>query len=166
MVLDIGTGSGAILLALLSEMPNAFGVGTDASPGALIVARANARRLRLDDRAAFVASNWGEAIAAPVDLIVCNPPYIPTGEIADLAREVRCHDPPAALDGGADGLEAYRQVVGTLRPQLHPGGRGIFEVGAGQADAVEALGTGCGLAARRHRDLAGIERVVEFFPAG
>ena len=110
-IADLGTGSGAILLALLSELPEAYGVGTDISEAALRTASTNAVDLGLDRRAAFVACDYAAALSGPFDLIVSNPPYIRSAEIAGLATEVRDHDPLAALDGGTDGLDAYRALI-------------------------------------------------------
>ncbi|HWX62193.1 peptide chain release factor N(5)-glutamine methyltransferase, partial [Bradyrhizobium sp.] len=110
-IVDIGTGSGAILLALLHELPNAIGAGTDISAGALQTARRNAAALNLASRALFVACDYAAALSGPFDLIVSNPPYIRSSDIAGLATEVRDHDPLPALDGGADGLDAYRALI-------------------------------------------------------
>src|SRR5262249_6137776 len=110
-IADLGTGSGALLLALLSELPNAFAVGTDLSMDALAVARDNAERLGLAARAAFVACDFAGGLAGPFDLVVANPPYVASHELAQLAPEVRDHDPLLALDGGADGLRAYRALA-------------------------------------------------------
>lgn len=157
---DLGTGSGAILLALLSELPNAFGVGTDTSFGALRLARHNARHLRLE-RAAFVACDLGAALAGSFDLIVANPPYIASDEIATLAPDVRDYDPRAALDGGRDGLDCYRAIAATIPPLLKPAGALVVELGAGQAAAVGALFSQAGLAPVCLRtDLGGTSRVL------
>lgn len=159
-IADLGTGSGAILLALLSELPNAFGVGTDISPNALETARANARSLGLDARAGFLACDYGSALGSPLDLVVSNPPYIAARDIAALEVEVRDHDPRAALDGGADGLDAYRAIAADAR-RLIGQGHLVVEIGAGQARDVEAIFAAKGLAvtARRH-DLAGETRAL------
>ncbi len=161
-IADLGTGSGAILLALLSELPAAFGVGTDRSERALAVARRNAEKLGLADRAAFIACNFADAIAPPCDLVVANPPYIPTGDIAALAPEVRDYDPHLALDGGRDGLAAYRAIAADAARVLAPGGSIAVEIGIGQADAVTALLARQGLTVpdAPRRDLAGRARVV------
>ena len=159
-IADLGTGSGAILLALLSELPNAFGVGTDTSFGALHLARHNARHLQLG-RAAFVACDFGAALVGSFDLIVANPPYIASDEIARLAPEVRDYDPPAALDGGPDGLDCYRAIAATIAPLLKPAGVLVVELGAGQAAAVGALFSQAGLAPVCLRtDLAGTPRAL------
>jgi release factor glutamine methyltransferase len=160
-ILDIGTGSGALLLALLSELPNAVGLGTDISVAALQVARANAERNGLLARCNFVACDIAAGVQGPFDLVVSNPPYVARGEIATLAPEVRVYDPAAALDGGHDGLDGYRAIAGVARGLLAPAGRLIVELGAGQEPAVRALFTNAGLnvtAARK--DLAGIPRAL------
>ncbi len=160
-IVDLGTGSGAILVALLHELPQAFGIGTDCSVTAIETARENARRVGVAPRAAFVACDFGAALAGGFDLVVANPPYIATAEIAALPREVRDFDPMAALDGGADGLAAYRTIAADARRLLAPGGFLVLEVGAGQSDAVSALAGAAGLTAiAATADLAGIPRVV------
>jgi release factor glutamine methyltransferase len=161
-IADIGTGSGAILLALLSELPNAFGVGTDISVAALRTANANAVHLGLNRRAVFVACDYAAALADSFDLIVSNPPYIRSAEIAGLALEVRDHDPRTALDGGADGLDAYRVVIPEAVRLLLPGGALVVEAGQGQSGPIEGLMTAAGLTHERpaKSDLAGIRRAV------
>jgi release factor glutamine methyltransferase len=160
-IVDLGTGSGAILVALLHELPQAFGVGTDCSVAAIETARENARRLGVAPRAAFFACDFGAALGGGFDLVVANPPYIATPEIGTLAREVRDFDPLAALDGGADGLTAYRTIVADAGRLLAPGAFLVLEVGAGQSDAVSALSGAAGLTAvAATPDLAGIPRVV------
>ncbi len=160
-ILDIGTGSGALLLALLGELPNAVGIGTDISAPALDVARGNAERNGLAERSNFVDCNIAEGVQGPFDLIVSNPPYVPRGDIAALAPEVRDYDPALALDGGADGLDGYRAIAADARRLLAPGGRLIVELGAGQEPAVRALFTKAGLTvAAVHNDLAGIPRAL------
>jgi release factor glutamine methyltransferase len=142
---DLGTGSGALLLALLSELPHATGVGTDLCPAALAVARANADALDLAGRARFVVCDYGAALQGAFDLIVCNPPYVRSWEIAALAAEVREHDPRLALDGGDDGLRGYRALADDARRLLARDGRLVVELGVGQADAVTELFTRIGL---------------------
>lgn len=161
-IADIGTGSGAILLALLSELPDATGIGTDISIGALRTAQANADRLGLGERARFIESDYTDKLKGPFDLIVSNPPYIKRGDIAHLAAEVRDHDPRRALDGGSDGLVAYRALAHDISRLLEQGGAFALEVGQGQADDVADLMQTAGLhTIRPHRhDLAGISRVV------
>lgn len=159
---DLGTGSGAILLALLSEWPASFGVATDLSADALQAARANARHLGGADRAAFVACDYASALRGGFDLIVSNPPYIRSADLAGLATEVRDHDPLLALDGGADGLVAYRVIVAQAVDLLAPSGTLIVEIGHDQADDVSRLMAAAGLApdkAIRH-DLGGRPRVA------
>jgi release factor glutamine methyltransferase len=158
---DLGTGSGAILIALLHELPGAVGVGTDRDAAALATARANARALGAAQRAAFVACDYGAALAGGVDLVVANPPYIATAEIATLAAEVRDFDPRPALDGGPDGLAAYRAITADAGRLLAPGAALVMEIGAGQAATVSALAAAAGLGSIAVApDLAGISRVV------
>jgi len=160
-ILDIGTGSGALLLALLSELPNALGIGTDISAPALAIARANAERHRLASRCRFVACDIAGTLQGPFNLIVSNPPYVARRDIASLAPEVRDYDPAVALDGGTDGLDGYRTIAAEGRRLLAPGGRLIVELGAGQETAVRALFTKAGLTAgAAHRDLTGIPRAL------
>jgi len=126
-VLDLGTGSGCLLLALLCELPSATGLGVDISEGAVGIARENAEALDLSDRASFVQSNWTKGLDTAFDLIISNPPYIPMAEIASLDRDVRDHDPARALDGGADGMECYRALVEQIPNRMTPGGYAVFE---------------------------------------
>jgi len=160
-IADLGTGSGALLLALLSELPNAAGAGTDISETALACARANARVLGLSGRAAFVACDYGTALKGLFDLVVSKPPYIAHNDIASLQGEVRLFDPPRALDGGPDGLDGYRAVVAGARRLLGPGGVLVVELGAGQSEAVSALFAATGLAIEASRnDLSGTARAL------
>ena len=129
-LLDLGTGSGCILISLLHELPGASGVGVDRAAGAVRVARHNARRLGVADRAAFHCGSWGEALSARFDLLLCNPPYVATGEIAGLDAGVARHDPRAALDGGGDGLACHRQIAPRLVRLLAPGGSGASPRGS------------------------------------
>jgi release factor glutamine methyltransferase len=162
-IADLGTGSGAILLALLSELPGASAIGTDIDERALRVARANARQSGLAARAAFVACDFGAALSGPFDLVVSNPPYIASGDIAMLAREVREHDPRRALDGGSDGLAAYRAIAADARRLVRPGGSLVVEIGIGQAKAAAEIFTDGGLAvAERRSDLSSIPRALGF----
>jgi release factor glutamine methyltransferase len=160
-VFDLGAGTGAILLALLSELPRARGVGVDLAFGAVEVARSNAERLRLTDRASFLVGDWAAAIGAEFDIVVANPPYIPSQEIDSLPLEVRCFDPHLALDGGGDGLNAHRAIFADLERIVKRGGHAFIEVGAGQLDTVARLAENHGFATKEHCDLAGIGRVVE-----
>ena len=161
-IADIGTGSGAILLALLHEIPDASGIGTDLSQNALRTARDNAVALGLADRAGFVACSYAAALGGPFDLIVSNPPYIPSAEIPKLSVEVREHDPHLALDGGNDGYDAYRALIPQAGERLAPGGALIVEAGQGQAQNIETLMRGAALSVDRSpkADLAGIPRAV------
>lgn len=167
-ILDLGTGSGCLLLALLSELPQADGCGIDISTEAVTQASANAERLGLSSRAGFLVHSWGQGLAlggaadaGPWDLVVSNPPYIASGDIAGLAPEVAGFDPPGALDGGADGLDAYRDLIPAVAAVLRPEGLLALEIGHGQAAAVEGLLRAAGLAPlRRAADLAGIERCL------
>jgi release factor glutamine methyltransferase len=161
-VLDIGTGSGALLLALLSELPSATGVATDISVDALKVAEGNARLLGFGKRATFVACNFTDALRGPFDLVVSNPPYISSQEIPTLGPEVRNHDPRIALDGGEDGLAAYRAIADDALRLLTPRGRLVTELGQGQAEPVSAIMRAAGLTIETpiRRDLAGINRAL------
>jgi release factor glutamine methyltransferase len=161
-IADLGTGSGAILLALLSELPNASGVGTDISVPALQTARDNAGQLGLAARAAFVACDYAAALSGPFDLIVSNPPYIRSAHITSLDAEVRDHDPHRALDGGFDGLDAYRLIAPEATRLLAPGGALVVEVGHGQSGDVQGLIAAAGLTPTGppKSDLAGIRRAV------
>jgi release factor glutamine methyltransferase len=159
---DLGTGSGAILLALLSELPEAHGFGTDISAAALQTAAANAARAGLAGRATFIACDYAAGLSGLFDLIVSNPPYIRSADIGGLAAEVRDHDPLAALDGGADGLDAYRALIPQAAGVLAPGAVLVVEAGQGQSGDIEALMTAAGLAHEiaPKADLAGIPRAV------
>jgi release factor glutamine methyltransferase len=161
-IADLGTGSGAILLALLSELPAAQGFGTDISEGALQTAGANAARAGLSDRATFVACDYASGLTGPFDLIVSNPPYIRSADIAGLATEVRNHDPLAALDGGADGLDAYRVLIPQAAGLLAPRAALVVEAGEGQSAQIQALMTAAGLmpVIAPKADLAGLLRAV------
>jgi release factor glutamine methyltransferase len=161
-IADLGTGSGALLLALLSELPTARGIGTDINPAALCCARDNPFALALADRAGLVACDYGAALAGPFDLIVSNPPYVVRDEIATLAPEVRVFDPAVALDGGPDGLAAYRAIAAVAPRLLGPDGVLVLELGIGQLGAVESLLAAAGLVSieePRH-DLLGIARAL------
>nr|WP_294523683.1 peptide chain release factor N(5)-glutamine methyltransferase [uncultured Rhodopila sp.] len=165
-ILDLGSGTGCLLLALLHEFPAAFGIGIDIAPDAAGLARRNAIRIGLADRAAFLAGDWTKPIAGRFDLVISNPPYIPAADIDDLMPEVALHEPRRALDGGADGYDAYRTILGDLPGRLLPGGTAILELGAGQAKEVAALARQAGFAASLHLDLAGIQRAVVLSPIG
>lgn len=158
-VLDLGTGTGCLLLALLSELPAATGVGVDLSDQALDIARRNACRLGFADRATFVRGSWGAGLDERFDLIVTNPPYVAEAEAGALPPDVAAYEPAGALFGGPDGLESYRALAPDLARLLAPGGLAVVELGAGAAAAVATILSGVGLAERERRpDLAGIER--------
>lgn len=160
-ILDLGTGSGCLLISLLTELPRAWGVGVDASRDAVTMARRNAMRLGVGDRAAFLAGNWGRALEGAFDLLVCNPPYVAESEIDALAPEVARFDPRSALSGGADGLDVYRALAPSLPALLTPRGWVVLEVGAGQATAVTTYLADAGLVALETvNDLAGVPRCV------
>lgn len=160
-ILDLGTGSGAILVALLHELPAAWGVGLDRSPDALACAAGNAAANGVADRAAYCCSDWATAVDGRFDLVVSNPPYIRAGLVAGLAPEVRSHDPVRALDGGPDGLAAYRAILADLPRLLVAGGAAVLEIGFDQAEAVSRLAEGAGLTVERlATDLAGRPRAV------
>jgi release factor glutamine methyltransferase len=159
-IADLGTGSGALLLALLSELPNAFGIGTDISEPALAATRENAAALGLLPRAGFVAGQFSAPLTSGFDLVVSNPPYIVSGDIAELAPEVQ-HDPRSALDGGADGLRCYRAIAADARRALAPTGLLVLELGLGQEGPVTTLLKASGLMPSPARaDLAGIPRAM------
>lgn len=161
-IADLGTGSGAILLALLSELPNAHGFGTDISAAALPTAEINAAHAGLSNRATFIACDYATELSGLFDLIVSNPPYIRSADIADLSAEVREFDPRAALDGGADGLDAYRALIPQAARLLAPGAVLVVEAGEGQSGQIHTLMTAAGLmpAGAPKADLAGIHRAV------
>ncbi len=164
-ILDLGTGSGCLLLTLLHELPGTAGMGVDLSAEALAVARSNAARLGLASRADFAEGDWTSAVSGTFDIIVSNPPYIRRADIAGLAPEVRDHEPHLALDGGSDGLDAYRRIIPALAPlfgnRAGRPGLAAFEVGQGQARDVSNLLSKNGFSnVTTNRDLAGIERCV------
>jgi release factor glutamine methyltransferase len=165
-VLDLGTGSGILLAAILLERKNASGVGVDRSEKALRLARENLAALDLKDRAQFVCGDWAAALGDRYDLILANPPYIESGEIPALAREVRNHDPLLALDGGADGLDAYRSIIAELPHLLSERGVTILELGAGQETAVTELAQASGLCTDgpARPDLGGVPRALIVYP--
>ncbi len=160
-ILDLGVGSGALLCALLSEFPEACGLGVDLSEPAAKVASGNVEACGLAGRAGVRVGHWTQNIDGLFDLIVSNPPYIPSADIDGLAREVRDFDPRLALDGGADGLEAYRAIMPASARLIAPGGWLLAEVGAGQAAGALAIAVEAGfLEFRTRRDLTGVDRVV------
>lgn len=159
--LDLGVGTGCLLLAILSERPNATGLGVDRAFEAAATAQANARTLGLADRARFVVGDWAAAVGGAFDLVVSNPPYITTGDMGGLDVEVREHDPHLALDGGPDGLDAYATIARAAPALLMPGGVLVLELGQGQGPAVTALVQAAGLAVTRIApDLGGVDRAL------
>ena len=160
-ILDLGSGSGAILCALLAESPAAWGVAVDVSAAACAATRANLDALGLSARACVLRGRWGDSISRRFDVVVSNPPYIKSGDIATLAPEVAWHDPVLALDGGVDGLACYREIIGALPRLLALEGVALFEAGAGQAGEIAALLQHAGLdIAGVARDAGGHERAV------
>ncbi|MCL2715503.1 MAG: peptide chain release factor N(5)-glutamine methyltransferase [Alphaproteobacteria bacterium] len=162
-IVDIGTGSGALLVALLCEIPHAFGLGIDRAIDALRTARSNACALGTGRRAAFLVGDFGTSLCARgIDLIVSNPPYIRSADIPFLSREVRDHDPHLALDGGVDGLDAYRALIPQAAGALKRGGALVVEIGQSQGGAVEALMAAASLVIRTppRADLSGTPRAI------
>jgi release factor glutamine methyltransferase len=164
-IIDFGTGSGCILLSLLAELPEAWGVGTDIDPAALRIAAENARQLSLTSRSAFICADWSAGISGEFDVILANPPYISGDELNLLDPEVRRHDPARALDGGFDGFEAYRRIARSCLSAAKPGSWIVLEAGMGQANEITEIfaraGWGGGNGdSRLFSDLCGIKRVV------
>lgn len=162
-ILDLGTGSGALLLAALSEFPDARGVGVDASDAALDIAQSNADRLKLSDRVQFQLLDWSESgwqdrLPKPFDLILANPPYVSTE--AQLSPEVRDHEPPGALFAGPEGLDDYRILLPDLNNLLDPGGHILLEIGFDQADQLSQLSESYGFSTECHQDLGGNDRLL------
>jgi release factor glutamine methyltransferase len=160
LVLDLGTGTGCLLLAVLHKFVSAFGVGIDINPDAAALAQRNAQNLGLAGRAAFLAGNWADALAQKFDLVLSNPPYIEHAVLKTLMPDVQNFEPGSALDGGADGLAAYRAIISALPSILTPQGLAILEMGAGQAISVAELAAAAGFTTEFRRDLAGIERAA------
>ena len=168
-LLDLGCGTGALLLACLSDLPAATGCGIDIDAGAVAAARGNADRLGLGTRASFLQGDFADPQAggAGFDIVLCNPPYIPAAQIATLAPEVALFDPHRALDGGEDGLTCWRAVLPRIAAGLAAGGVALVEIGAGQEEAVASLARVAGLAERRRvADLGGVVRCLVLAPAG
>jgi len=164
-LLDLGTGTGCILLAVLANHPRALGVGTDIAAGAIAVARENAAALGLSERACFLQTSWDEAVEGRFDLLLSNPPYIGSDALATLEPEVREHDPRRALDGGEDGLDAYRELARRAADRLLPTGRLILEHGLGQSDAIATLFRNAGWEVHAsHPDLTGRNRALSLQP--
>jgi release factor glutamine methyltransferase len=159
-LLDLGTGSGCLLIAALGELPHATGVGVDLAEGAVAVAAANAARHGLAARATFARANWTAGLTGRFDGILSNPPYIESDAIGSLAIEVRAHDPKRALDGGPDGLAPYRSLIPELPRLLAPNGVAVFEIGVGQAESVAGIAHAAGLETSVANDLSGIARAL------
>ncbi|HEX5325341.1 MAG TPA: peptide chain release factor N(5)-glutamine methyltransferase, partial [Acetobacteraceae bacterium] len=159
-ILDLGTGTGCLLLAALAEFPAAWGLGIDRSMAALDIASRNAAMHGLTRRTSFLCGDWAAAVIGRFDLVLANLPYVATQEIDTLMPEVRLHEPQIALDGGPDGLEAYRSVVPLLPGLLGPSGIAVMEIGAGQADAVAGLAISAGFAISTRADLAATPRAM------
>jgi release factor glutamine methyltransferase len=157
-ILDLGTGSGALLLAALGEWPAARGIGVDRSPAALAVARDNAQALGLADRADLRQGDWADGLDGPFNLILCNPPYVETGAV--LPPDVAAYEPAGALFAGADGLDDYRRLMPEMRRLLAQDGLAILEIGHRQADAVQALAGRHGMSASTRADLSGLDRAI------
>jgi release factor glutamine methyltransferase len=160
LVLDLGTGTGCLLLAVLHERPAAFGVGVDISPHAAALAARNARDLGLARRSAFLCGDWATALDGRFDLVLANPPYVESAAIAGLMPDVACHEPRSALDGGPDGFDAYRAILPHLPRLLTPGGTAILELGAGQAEIACRMAAAYALGAESRVDLATITRAI------
>ena len=161
-VLDLGVGAGCLLLSVLHERPNAWGLGIDRVEAAARLARDNARYLGFSSRASFLCGDWAQALGGEGrhDLVLSNPPYVTTGEMASLMPDVARFEPASALDGGASGLDAYRAILAELPHLLNAGGLAVLELGMGQADAVTALAEDLGFQATIRDDLGGIPRAM------
>lgn len=165
-VLDLGTGSGILLASILLERKKATGIGIDRNENTLRIARENLNALGLVERAQFICGDWSAALDQRFDLVVANPPYIASKDISSLAREVREHDPHTALDGGADGLDAYREIIAELPQLISEKGIAVLELGIGQEDEVAALARARGLEVREpaRRDLGNVPRALIVYP--
>jgi release factor glutamine methyltransferase len=159
-ILDLGTGTGCLLLAALREFPSAFGLGIENRPDAVALARRNAAMLGFGGRTAFLVADWAAPLSTRFDLVLANPPYIPSKDIERLMPEVALHEPRSALDGGSDGLRAYRAIIPTLQDVLAPSGTAILEIGVGQSDAVAALANSAGFTTSLRQDLGGTPRAI------
>ncbi len=164
LILDLGTGTGCLLLAALSEFPGAFGIGVDRSSAAAALAARNATSLRLADRAGIVCADWADALDGRFDLVLCNPPYIRSEDLGRLMPEVARHEPRSALDGGPDGFAAYRRLLPVLPRLLIPGSVAVLELGAGQAEIAAELALQAGLAGDLRPDLMAIPRALVLRP--
>jgi release factor glutamine methyltransferase len=164
-VLDLGTGTGCLLLAALSEFRTAFGIGVDCSPEAVALAAHNAAALHLADRALFLCGNWADALSTRFDLVLGNPPYIPTGDLGSLMPDVARYEPRTALDGGPDGLAAHRRLIPGLPRIMTPTGIAVLEIGVGQAETAFELARQAGFAAELWPDLRGMLRALVLRPS-
>lgn len=162
-ILDLGTGTGCLLLALLREFPEAYGIGVDITPSAAFLGRCNGSRFGMADRAAFICGDWTNPLNGRFDLVVSNPPYVAAPDLVTLMPEVAHYELRRALDGGADGYDAYREILPRLRDCLAPGGAAVLELGFGQANAIAAMAHACGLEAALRLDLGGIARAIVVF---
>jgi len=163
-VLDLGTGTGCLLLALLREFPGAFGIGVDINPAAAMLGQCNARRLGLEGRSAFVCGDWTNSLDGRFDLLVCNPPYVATSQIGRLMPEVACYEPRRALDGGEDGSDAYRKILPQIGDLVSGDSVAILEVGAKQAELTAELARQSGFECSFRHDLAGLARAIVLYP--
>ncbi len=159
-VLDLGTGTGCLLLAALAEFPDAFGVGVDRSPAAASLAARNADLLGMANRAAFLCADWASSLQGTFDLVLANPPYIATPDLATLMPEVAGYEPHTALDGGPDGYAAYRRLIPALHPLIAADGVAVLEIGEGQAAKITQFGRAAGFRIGLRADLQGIARAV------
>lgn len=160
-ILDLGTGSGCLLLTLLNELEHATGLGVDISEKALIIAKENADQLKISNRTQFIKGSWFSEVSGQFDLIVSNPPYIESGDIEGLQPEVRNYEPLLALDGGVDGLDCYRTIISQISPFLTQGGLAVFEVGINQSnDVLTLLEESAFSSLKVHTDLASVQRCV------
>lgn len=164
-LLDLGTGTGCLLLAFLHERPRAFGIGIDRSEAAAHLARRNSRDLGLAARSAFLCGDWAASLSGRFDLALCNPPYVATPELAELMPDVRFHEPRGALDGGHCGLTAYRAIIATLRDVLTPTGAAVIELGSGQFDFVASIAGRSGFRYEARPDLSGTARAMILHPS-
>jgi len=158
-ILDLGIGTGCLLLSLLDEYENATGVGVDISDSALEVAKENAKDLGLEDRAEFIKSNWTENVEGKFDIIISNPPYIPTKDIDGLEKEVKDFDPKSALDGGESGVDCYEEIISQIKELLGENGKVFFEIGQGQEEDLKNIAAENGfVVGEEFKDLSGVVR--------
>ena len=162
-VLDLGTGSGCILLSILKENKKINGIGTDISFDAINIAKQNSSNLNLDERALFIVSNWFDSIDGSYDLIVSNPPYISSAEITNLSSSVKNYDPLVSLDGGSDGLACYKQIADDVNRIIRKNGRLILEIGYNQADdVIKIFESNEFYLLKKYNDISGLDRILTF----